>query len=130
MNSAKIENLILSRIKEWQHFDDKRIVRANRKCVVPETGVWSRVTIKGGINSIASLSDKPCIKEVGTVIVQLFERIGSGTGEIKKQADSLANHLGCYTVDKLELLAPSIIDVGDDGNGFYQINVSIPYRYY
>ena len=130
MNSAKIENLILSRIKDWQHFDDKRIVRTNRKFVVPETGVWSRVTIKGGINSIASLSDKPCIKEVGTVIVQLFGCIGNGTGEIKKQADSLANHLGCYTVDKLELLAPSIIDVGDDGNGFYQINVSIPYRYY
>ena len=130
MNSAKIENLILSRIKEWQHFDDKRIERTNRKCVVPETGVWSRVTIKGGINSIGSLSDKPCIKEVGTVIVQLFGRIGCGTHAIKTQADSLANHLGCYTVDKLELLAPSIIDVGDDGNGFYQINVSIPYRYY
>ena len=130
MNSVKIENLILSRIQSWQHFDDKRIERTNRKCIVPKTGVWSRVTIKGGINSIGSLSDKPCIKEVGTVIVQLFDRIGCGTKTIKAQADSLANHLGCYTVDKLELLAPSIIDVGDDGNGFYQINVSIPYRYY
>ena len=130
MNSAKIENLILSRVQELQHFDDKRIVRENRKFEVPSAGVWSRVTIKGGINSIASMSDKPCIKEVGMVIIQLFERIGCGTKTIKEQADSLANHLGCYTVDKLELLAPSIIDLGDDGNGFYQINVSIPYRYY
>ena len=130
MNSAKIENLILSRIKDWQNFDDKRIVRTNRKFETPKTGVWSRVTIKGGINSIASMSDKPCIKEVGTVIIQLFESIGNGTHAIKIQADSLAHHLGCYTIDKLELLAPSIIDVGDDGNGFYQINVSIPYRYY
>lgn len=130
MNSVTIENLILSRMQAWQYFDVKRIARMNRKFEVPSTGIWSRVTIKGGINSIACMSDRPHIKEVGTVIIQLFERIGNGTGEIKKQADSLANHLGCYTVDKLELLAPSIIDVGDDGNGFYQINVSIPYRYY
>lgn len=130
MNSVKIENLILSRIKEWEHFDDKRIERTNRKCVVPKTGVWSRVTIKGGINHIQSMSDKPCILQVGTVIVQLFDRIGNGTQAIKTRADSLANHLGCYTADKLELLAPSVIDIGDDGNGFYQINVLIPYRYY
>ena len=130
MNSAKIENLVLSRMQAWQHFDDKRIARSNRKCGVPSDGVWSRVTIKGGINHIHSMSDKPCILQVGTVIVQLFDRIGSGTQAIKTRADSLANHLGCYTVDKLELLAPSIIDIGDDGNGFYQINVSIPYRYY
>lgn len=130
MNSQLIENLILSRMQAWQYFDVKRIERTNRKCVVPKTGVWSRVTIKGGINHIQSMSDKPCILQVGTVIVQLFDRIGNGTREIKARADSLANHLGCYTVDKLELLAPSVIDIGDDGNGFYQINVLIPYRYY
>ena len=130
MNSQLIENLILSRMQAWQHFDDKRIERTNRKCAVPKTGVWSRVTIKGGINQIHSMSDKPCILQVGTVIVQLFDRIGNGTQAIKTRADSLANHLSCYTTGKLELLAPSVIDIGDDGNGFYQINVSIPYRYY
>lgn len=130
MNSVTIENLILSRMQAWQYFDVKRIARMNRKFTLPKDGIWSRVTIKGGINQIHSMSDKPCILQVGTVIVQLFDHIGNGTYAIKIQADSLAHHLGCYTVDKLELLAPSIIDVGDDGNGFHQVNVSIPYRYY
>lgn len=130
MNSQQIENLILLRLRAWQEFDPKRAVRANLKFETPTDGIWLRVTIKGGINQLHGMNTKPCVLQVGTVIIQLFDRIGNGTKAIKTRADSLANHLGCYSTGKLELLAPSVIDMGDDGNGFYQINVSIPYRYY
>ncbi|WFF39291.1 DUF4128 domain-containing protein [Moraxella nasibovis] len=129
MNSVDIENKVLKHLTAWEHFDKTRFFRSNRKFEPPNNGIWQVVSIVGGINRIQSMSDKPCILQLGTVIVQVFAHIGLGTQGIKMQADSLANHLACYTDGKLELLAPSIINA-DASNGFYQINVSVPYRYY
>lgn len=78
---------------------------------------------------MSGMGDMPCTREVGTVIVQLFDRENTGTGNLKAYADSLARHLSYYKADKLELLTASVIDIGIDGREFYQYNVSIPYRY-
>ena len=89
-----------------------------------------RPTVLGGVNFMSGMSDKPCSREVGTVIVQCFDREGQGTGNLKRFADALAQHLAYYKADKLELLTPSIIDAGfDPSTKFYQMNVSIEYRY-
>ena len=101
----------------------------NKNFKPPKNGVWGRVTVLGGINAITSLSDEPCVLEVGTLIVQLFTSENSGTVAIKTQADSLAKHLKAKQLERLELLAPSIISVPSN-DGIYQINVSVPYRYY
>ncbi|AKG14164.1 phage tail terminator-like protein [Moraxella bovoculi] len=129
MNSLKIERLIMSHFMKWEHFNQTRTARANRNFTPPVSGIWYRISILGGINHIASLSDRPCVREVGTLIVQIFDDDGNGTKNIKQTADSLAKHLGCTMLDDLELLAPSVIDVGASGD-YYQINVSVPYRYY
>lgn len=129
MNSLYIEQLILQRISQWEHFDPKRLARENRNFTPPKDGVWGHVTVLGGVNNIASIGNEPCIMQVGTLIVQLFCRENTGTVELKRHADSLANHLKAYAVDKLELLAPSIINASSV-DGLYQINVSLPYRYY
>ena len=129
MNTLKIEQLILNHIVTWEHFDPKRLARENRNFTPPKDGVWGHVTVLGGINNIASIGNEPCVMQVGTLIVQLFCWENTGTAELKRHADSLANHLKAYSVDKLELLAPSIINV-PSVDGLYQINVSVPYRYY
>lgn len=129
MNSLKIEQLILNHLKTWQHFDPKRLARDNRNITKPQDGIWGRVSVLGGINHIASMTDEPCIMEVGTLVVQLFCAENTGTVALKTQADSLASHLKAKQLERLELLAPSIISVPSD-DGTYQINVSVPYRYY
>lgn len=89
MNSLQIEQTILGHIKSWEYFDDVPLAKDNRN-VKPTNGVWGRVAILGGINSIMSLSDKPCILQVGTLVVQLFCAENQGTVKIKTWADSLA----------------------------------------
>lgn len=128
MNSLEIEQIILNHIATWQHFDPKRLARDNRN-TSPKDGVWGRVSILGGINAIASLSDEPCVLQVGTLVVQLFCTENQGTVKIKTWADGLAQHLKAKQLGRLELLAPSIINVPSN-DGIYQINVSVPYRYY
>lgn len=129
MNSTTIERLILSHIARWEHFNPALMGKDNVNFKPPKKGVWGRVTVLGGINHINSVSDEPCVLEVGTLIVQLFTAENSGTVEIKTQADSLAKHLKAKQLERLELLAPSIINVGNS-DGFYQVNVSVPYRYH
>lgn len=127
MNSLEIEKTLLNHIATWQYFDPKRLARDNRNLTAPTDGVWGRVSILGGINSIASVNDTPCIVQVGTLVVQLFCQENQGTVAIKTWADSLARHLKTKQLDRLELLAPSIINV-PSMDGIYQINVSVPYR--
>ena len=129
MNSVTIERLILSHIERWEHFNPTLMGRDNRNFKPPKNGVWGRVTVLGGINHINSMSDEPCVLEVGTLTVQSLDRENSGTVAIKTQADSLAKHLKGKQLGRLELLAPSIISVPSI-DGIYQINISVPYRYY
>lgn len=129
MNSLEIEQIILNHVVTWQYFDPKRLAKDNRNIAPPKDGVWGRVSILGGVNNITSLSDEPCVLQVGTLIVQLFCQENQGTVQIKTWADSLANHLKAKQLGQLELLAPSIINVPSN-DGIYQINVSVPYRYY
>ncbi|MFB6349483.1 phage tail terminator-like protein [Moraxella sp. ZJ142] len=128
MNSQYIEQLLLTHFQSWQGFDAKRYARDNRNFTIPKDGVWGRITVLGGVNQIASVSDKPCILEQGTLIIQLFCAENVGTAEIKQRADSLARHFGTKQIQQLETLAASVIYVGFDK--FYQINVSVPWRYY
>lgn len=128
MNSLEIEKQIMTHLTKWEYFNKERTARPNRNFTPPKTGVWIRVSVVGGINHITCMNDKPCVREVGTLIIQLFDHENTGTAELKRHADSLARHLSCHKTEKLELLATSIINAGAD-EGIYQINVSVPYRF-
>ena len=128
MHSIEIETLVMRRLGTFPQFNKARTARVNSNFIPPTTGIWIRPTVLGGINFMSGMSDGPCTREVGTLIVQCFDRENAGTMALKEYADNLAKHFAYYKIDKLELLAPSIVDVGLN-NGFYQYNVSLPYRY-
>ena len=129
MNSETNEQHILSQNKRGEHVNTAPMGKDNMNFRPPKKGIWGRVTVLGGINHINSVSDEPCVLEVGTLIVQLFTAENSGTVAIKTQADSLAKHLKAKQLERLELLTPSIINVPSI-DGIYQINITVPYRYY
>lgn len=129
MHSIEIEKLINARLLALPNLDLKRVAWVNQNFTPPITGFFIRPTILGGINFMSGMSNEPCLRENGTFIIQVFCRENEGTGNAKVYADSLAKHFAFYKVDKLEILAPSVITVGIDDNNFYQINVSFPYRY-
>lgn len=129
MHSIEIEKLINARLLALPNLDLKRVAWLNQNFKPPHAGLWIRPTVLGGINFMSGMSNEPCLRENGTFIIQVFCRENEGTGNAKVYADSLAKHFAFYKVDKLEILAPSVITVGIDDNNFYQINVSFPYRY-
>lgn len=100
----------------------------NRPFTTPTTGIWGRVTFQGGNGFLAGMADTPLTRTTGILTIQLFDRKNNGSANVLAMADSLGLHLEYFAAQYLELLAASTIDVGDDGQGFYQVNISVPYR--
>ncbi|MEC7119305.1 MAG: phage tail terminator-like protein [Pseudomonadota bacterium] len=130
MSTDTIRALVAARIAAWSGLPADRIDWPNRTAFTPpDAGIWARVTIQYGDSFMAGMGDTPHTRDLGLVVVQMFDRQGNGIAALGQKVDSLRGHLAYYTVDQLELLAASRFDVGDDGLGFYQINVIVPFRY-
>lgn len=87
--------------------------------------------IRHGDRSQVSLGTNPTIRSVSVIIVQIFVLRETGTALAKTYADSIAaiferaqfmttdsNLISCQTAS---------IEQADETEGFYQMNVSIPY---
>lgn len=128
MNSALIESLILAHMKAWPNFQLARFAEDNINFTTPSDGMWYRLTVQHGINLMVGMANKPCTRELGAVVIQVFYPNNKQTASIKRLADSLGSHFQYYRDGKLELMTASIINVPERENG-YQLNVRIPYRY-
>ncbi len=100
----------------------------NRAFSIPASGIWGNVTFMGGDGFIAGLSDNPLTRHTGILSIQLFDRESNGEAGLSMMADALGNHLSYHQYQGLELLAYSRIEVGSTDNGFFQMNINVPYR--
>ena len=89
---------------------------------------WVRLTIVPGDSFPCEVGKKPVTRHTGNVTCQVFtaERVGSATA--MQLAESLATHIEYHQDGHFEIQAASLIRVGEN-NGWYQVNISAPYRY-
>ena len=128
MNNALIDSLIREHMSAWSGFVAQRYATDNVNFQTPSDGIWYRLTVQHGINLMVGMADKPCTRELGAVVIQVFYPNNKQTSSIKRLADSLGSHFQYYRTGKLEFLTASIINVPERENG-YQLNVRIPYRF-
>lgn len=128
MNNALIDSLIQAHMKAWSGFVSERYATDNVNFQTPSDGIWYMLTVQHGINLMVGMADKPCTRELGAVVVQVFYPNNKQTASIKRLADSLGGHFQYYRDGKLELMTASIINVPERENG-YQLNIRIPYRF-
>jgi len=88
---------------------------------------WVRLTLAPGDTMTVAIGDGPKARHTGLIMLQVFtdERIGSATAI--GLADSLAQHIQYWQSGHLETQAASLSRVGSQ-NGWYQVNVTAPYR--
>lgn len=130
MSTDTIRALVAARVVAWSGLSADRIEWPNLGVFnTPASGIWARVTIQYGDSFMAGMGDNPHTRTIGQIVIQMFDRKGNGIAALGQKVDSLRGHLAYYTSGHLELLAASRLDVGDDGLGFYQINVIVPFRY-
>jgi hypothetical protein len=87
--------------------------------------------IRYGDRSQVSLGNNPTIRSVSVIIVQIFVLRETGTALAKTYADSIAaifDRVQFMTADNnLISCQTASIEQADETEGFFQMNVSIPY---
>ena len=72
-------------------------------------------------------------KLIGIVMIQIFQKENSGTATARGHADTLSGLLRRVTLnldggEKLYLETPVLLPIGNDGNGWYQLNLTTEFH--
>jgi len=135
MTLEQIRAIIIVRMKEWIGLPRKDITYPNDQDgpFDPEgRTLWARLAHVPGLASSPEIGAGPVVRRTGLVIIQLFVPLDTGDLAITRAADTLVTHFQFYTAPEaqFECLEASAAVIGDEGNGWWQVNVSIPYRAY
>lgn len=130
MTFEQIRNIVTTRMTQWTGIPTDCIDYPNppKPFVKEGKAIWARLSDIPGLSSSPEIGLTPHVRKTGVIVVQLFVPTYKGTLAITKAADALVDHFQFFSQGAFECFAASSIHVGDDGLGFWQVNVSIPYR--
>ena len=89
-------------------------------------------TIDHNLSNFANLGNEgggQTYRREGLITVQVFTRQGTGTEDSRALAFQVQQILEGYRNASLLLKAGVVRKIGEDGNGFWQANVDIPFEY-
>ncbi|WP_371360112.1 phage tail terminator-like protein [Pseudomonas sp. KT_2_4] len=135
MTFEQIREIVMARMEQWAGIPAADVDYPNNPDgpFDPEgRPIWARLADVPGLSSTPEVGIGPCVRRTGIIVIQLFVPTYKGTLAITKAADTLVEHFEYYSDPSgpFDCFAASAQVVGDDGLGWYQVNVRIPYRAY
>ncbi|MNJ21386.1 hypothetical protein D3C77_157360 [compost metagenome] len=134
MTFEQIRAIVIGRMQQWAGIPAADVDYPNSAQPFDPAGktIWARLADIPGLSSTPEIGIGPCVRRTGIIMIQLFVPSYKGTLAITKAADTLVQHFEFYSdpTGPFDCYVASAATVGDDGHGWYQINVSIPYRAY
>ncbi len=128
MTLEQARQAFIARMQGFTGIDQARIQYPNApEFKAPETGLWCRLTIAGGLSFISGIADKPCTRRTGNIMIQCFDRLHTGEKAITELSDALLAHFEYFNIEHLECLQGQAINAGKDSD-FIQYNVTIGYK--
>lgn len=131
MTFEQIRNIVTTRMTQWTGIPATSVDFPNNAIFDPSgKPIWARLADVPGLSSTPEVGLSPCVQRTGIIIIQLFVPSYKGTLAITRAADTLVQHFEFFSESGFDCFAASAATLGDDGNGWYQVNVKIPYRAY
>lgn len=99
---------------------------------LPRDETWVRFNCQENNGFQASMGSPGSnrFRHEGIVTIQIFQPEGDGGRDARAKAvTALAAFMGAETTNGIVFYNVTGLQVGNDGNGFYQINVSASFRY-
>ena len=99
---------------------------------VPKSGNWLRLRdIEFVLHKVASIGSEPCTRRTGVIVIDVFERLDSGTKRITELTDALEEWFGLWTAPNFWTDPANTVNKPNDGdkNGYYQSTVYVPFTY-
>ncbi len=134
MTFEQIRGIVIGRMTAWAGIPASSVDYPNAPQPFDPAGktIWARLADVPGLSSTPEVGIGPVVRRTGIIVVQLFVPTYKGTLAITKAADTLVQHFEYYSDPNgsFDCFAASAQVIGDDGLGWYQVNVQIPYRAY
>lgn len=132
MTFEQIRNIITTRMTQWTGIPASDVDYPNSpKPFNPaRRAIWARLADIPALSSTPEIGLSPKVRRTGLIVVQLFVPSYKGALAITRAADALVQHFEFFSEAGFDCYAASATTVGDDGNGWYQVNIQIPYRAY
>lgn len=134
MTFEQIRGIVIGRMTEWAGIPASSVDYPNAPVPFDPIGktIWARLADVPGLSSTPEVGIGPCVRRTGIIVIQLFVPTYKGTLAITRAADTLVEHFEYYSDPSgpFDCFAVTPQLVGDDGLGWYQVNVRIPYRAY
>lgn len=134
MTFEQIRAIVIGRMAQWTGIPADAVDYPNPPKPFDPAGrsIWARLVDIPGLSSTPEVGIGPCVRQTGIVIVQLFVPSYSGTLAITRAVDTLVTQFQYYSAPEgpFDFFEASPQVVGDDGSGWYQVNVRVPYRAY
>lgn len=101
----------------------------NEEFTRPTNAIWARFTIKQNPEEQLDIgSEVKTFRTAGFLIIQLFAPMNTGTIAVRASADTLAGVFRNWSGTTVTCREAAVRDIGNDPNGFYQINVTVPFK--
>ena len=97
----------------------------------PPNATWVRFSMKNDDGFQASMGDpgNNRHRRIGTVFIQVFQPQGQASTDARAKADKAADIFLANTLTGVLFKNVNARDIGPDGNGFYQWNVTANFQY-
>ncbi|BBP71122.1 hypothetical protein PHLH6_31260 [Pseudomonas sp. Seg1] len=134
MTFEQIRSIVIGRMTQWAGIPAADVDYPNAPVPFDPAGrpIWARLADVPGLSSTPEIGLGPSVRRTGILVIQLFVPSYKGTLAITKAADTLVQHFEYYSdpTGPFDCFAASAQVIGDDGLGWYQVNLQIPYRAY
>ncbi|CAM3120574.1 hypothetical protein SAMN04490207_6220 [Pseudomonas gessardii] len=134
MTFEQIRAIVIGRMTQWAGIPSDAVDYPNpdKPFDKESRDIWARLADVPGLSSTPEVGIGPCVRRTGIIVIQLFVPTYKGTLAITRAADTLVEQFEYYSDPSgpFDCFAASAQVVGDDGLGWYQVNVRIPYRAY
>lgn len=101
----------------------------NESFVTPSQTAWARFNVMDNVSAYDGIGTGAPIRRDGMVIVQVFTPADTGTAESEQIADSIKSALEGLVSNAIHFGAANRRPIGNY-DGWYQVNVTIPYFYH
>lgn len=128
MTLTEIKNAVAMRLFTQATIPKEAIQFPNKKAINPAgRDIWVQLTATSSMGGAKEIGNGAVVQRGGVIIIRLYVPLAAEVNLLYETADKLRELFEFKTDGSLDYFAVDLVD-GGEVNGFYQMNLHIPYR--